>query len=249
MLLHAGVGDRRLWEGQAPLAERFRVVRPDLRGFGDSPLPGGPFSFVDDVRALLDRLEIERAALVGNSFGGKIALDVALTEPKRTSALVLVAAALAGREGSSELARLDETEDELLDAGRIDEAVELSLRAWLDGPRRDAVPVPPGVRERLAGMQRRAYEVAVAAYEREPAPGPVRWASPPAAGRLGEVAVPTLVVVGRHDFADFREIGDELEAGIPSARKVVLDTAHLPGVERPEELNRLLLDFLGEHAA
>jgi 3-oxoadipate enol-lactonase len=248
VLLHAGVGDRRLWDAQAPaLAGRYTVVRPDLRGFGDSPLPGGPFSHVEDVRALLDELGIERAALVGNSFGGRVAFDLALTQPERTGALVLVAAAVdVGGEESPGLARYGAEEDALLDAGRIDEAVELNVRTWLDGPARESAPVAAEARERLAAMQRRAFEVQLAAESEDPPPGPVRWASPPAAGRLGEIAVPTLVVTCRHDFPDFAAIGDALEAGVAGARRAELDTAHLPSLEAPAELARLLLGFLAE---
>jgi 3-oxoadipate enol-lactonase len=83
-------------------AERYRVVRPDLRGFGKTPLPGGPFSNVADVRALLDRLGVEQAAVVGNSFGGRVALDLALEHPERVAALVPVASGVTGREPSAE---------------------------------------------------------------------------------------------------------------------------------------------------
>lgn len=220
------------------------MVRYDLRGHGDSPIPGGPFSHVDDLRALLDHLGIERAALVGNSLGGRIAIDFALEHPERTAALVLVAAALGGYEGSAELDALDEAEDALLEAGRVDEAVELNVRTWLGGEGRAGVALPPGARELVAAGQRRAFEVQLAAYEETPPPGPVRWAEPSAATRLGEIAPPTLVVTGRYDLADFRAIADRLAAGIPGARKVELDTAHLPGLERPDELSRLVLDFL-----
>jgi pimeloyl-ACP methyl ester carboxylesterase len=157
---------------------------------------------------------------------------------------VLVASALGGHERSAELDAFDEAEDALLEAGKLDEAVELNVRTWLDGPQREAAPVPPAVRELVAAGQRQAFETMLAAYEGSPPPGPVRWAEPPAATRLAEVAAPTLVVAGVHDVADFRAIADRLGDEIPGARKVVLDTAHLPGLERPEELNRLLLDFL-----
>ena len=199
---------------------------------------------MDDLAALLDHLGIERAAVIGNSFGGKVALEFALEHPDRTRALVLVAAALGGHEPSAELEAFDEAEETLLDAGKLDEAVELNLRTWLDGPGREAAPVPPEARELVADGQRRAFETMLAAYEGSPPPGPVRWADPPAAARLAEVTAPTLVVAGAHDVADFRAIADRLAAGIPGARLAVLDTAHLPGLERPEELNRLLLDFL-----
>lgn len=245
MLLHAAVGDRRLWDGQFHmLAERHLVVRYDLRGYGESPLPGGPFSYVDDLAALLDHLGIERTALIGNSFGGRVALDFALEHRERTRALVLVASALGGHQPSAELEAFDEAEDALLDAGKLDEAVELNLRTWLDGPGRDAAPVSSEVRELVSAGQRRAFETMVAAYEGSPPPGPVRWADPPAATRLDEVSVPTLVVAGAHDVQDFGAVADRLADEIPGARKVTLDTAHLPGLERPDELNRLVLDFL-----
>ena len=100
-----------------------------------SPLPGGPFSYVEDVRALVDHLGLGPVALVGNSFGGRIAIDVTLTHPELVRALVLVAPGLGGFEGSPELDAFDEEEDALLDAGRIEEAVELNL-AHVAGRRR-----------------------------------------------------------------------------------------------------------------
>jgi 3-oxoadipate enol-lactonase len=245
VLLHSGVGDRRLWDGQLDaLAERHLVVRPDLRGFGESPLPGGPFSYVEDVRALLDHLGLEGAAVVGNSHGGRVALDLALAHPERVRALVLAAANVTGFEGSPELDAFDEQEDALLDAGRIDEAVELNLRTWLDGSGRSAAPVFPGVRERVAEMQRKALQTVVAAYERTPPPGPVSWAEPPAATRLRELDVPTLIVVCEHDQPDFRRLSERLASGIPGAERAAMSTAHLPAVEQPEEFNQLVLDFL-----
>jgi len=249
VLLHAGVGDRRLWDGQLDaFAERHLVVRLDLRGFGDSPLPGGPFSHVEDVRALLDHLEVPRMALVGNSLGGRVALDFALAHPQRTAALVLVASALGGHEGSAELNAFDEEEDALLEADKLDEAVELNLRTWLDGPEREAAPVPAELRRSVAEMQRRAFETLLRACESSPPPGPVAWVEPPAAGRLPGVAAPTLVIGGAHDLADFRAIAARLAAEIPGAESTVMDTAHLPALERPEEFNRAVLDFLAADA-
>lgn len=246
MLLHAGVGDRRLWDGQVEDFARGRlVVRPDLRGFGETPLPGRPFSHVEDVRALLDHLGIERTDLVGNSFGGRVALDLALAHPDRIGALVLVASALTGWEFSEEMEAFDAEEDALLDGGKLDEAVELNVRTWLDGRGRGPAPVPAATRERLAEMQRLAFETIVSAYERSPEPGPTDWPEPEASTRLHDARARTLVVIGAHDLPDFRAIGERLAAEIPGAELAVLDTAHLPALERPVEFNRLVLDFLG----
>jgi pimeloyl-ACP methyl ester carboxylesterase len=244
VLVHAGVGDRRLWDAQAEVfAERYLVLRPDLRGFGESPLPGGPFSWVDDLRALLDHLGIDRAALVGNSMGGKVALDFTLAHQERVAALVLVGSALSGHVRWPESEARDEEEEALLDAGRMDEAVELNLRTWLDGEGREAADVTGDERARVAEMQRLALEIAVPAFEASPPPEPVGWVDPPAATRLGEVGVPTLVVVGSHEIEEFRSISDRLAAEIPGARKAVLPAAHLVAFERPDEFNRLVLDF------
>jgi 3-oxoadipate enol-lactonase len=228
---------------------RHRVVRLDLRGFGESAIPGMPFSHVEDVRALLDHLGIERAALVGNSFGGQVSLDFALVHPERTTALVLVDSALSGWEGSAFLDEFDEEEEALLDAGRLDAAVELNLRTWLDGPEREAAPVTPELRARVAEMQRSSFETLVRAYESSPEPGPVVWAEPAAATRLADVSVPTLVVVGTLDQPDFRAISARLAAEIPGAESAELQTAHLPALERPDEFNRVVLDFLGRATA
>lgn len=238
--MHAAVGDRRLWDGQVgAFSERYRVVRYDLRGYGESPLPGGPFSYVTDLSSIFEHFGFERAALVGNSLGGKVALEFALTHPERVSALVLVAPGLGGHEDSPEAEAFDQEEDALLEAGRIDDAVELNLRTWLG-------QVDAATRERVGAMQHRALELLLDAMGREPEPGPVEWLdNPPAAERLGSLRVATLVIVGSEDTSDMRAIADRLATEIPGARKGVLEgVKHLPGIERPEEFNRLVLDFL-----
>src|SRR5947209_8694969 len=82
ILLHAGIADSRMWDEQMPvLAERYRVVRYDLRGFGRSKMVAGAFSHRADLAALLDALGIASAALVGCSFGGRVATEFALEFP------------------------------------------------------------------------------------------------------------------------------------------------------------------------
>src|SRR4029453_13758287 len=76
VLLHAGVADRRMWAAIVPvLAERYRVLAPDLPGYGDAPLSPGPFSNASEVLAFLDDQDIAHASLVGASFGGRVALE------------------------------------------------------------------------------------------------------------------------------------------------------------------------------
>ena len=91
LLMHAGISDRRMWDGQwAALAERFHAIRFDARGFGASADPSRPYTLHGDALDVLDALEVERAAVVGASMGGGAALDMALAVPHRVSALVTV---------------------------------------------------------------------------------------------------------------------------------------------------------------
>jgi pimeloyl-ACP methyl ester carboxylesterase len=94
VLLHGSLGDSRLWDERFDsVAERFRTIRYDHRFFGRSEAPDAPYSLVDDARGVLDALAIDRAALVGLSLRGRIAIDATLLYPERVWALVPVRAA------------------------------------------------------------------------------------------------------------------------------------------------------------
>lgn len=241
VLVHAGISDSRMWDAQVDaFARRHRTIRYDLRGFGGSPMVPGPFSHHADLRALLDALEIDRAAFVGCSMGGGAVIDFALENPERTEALVLVGAAVGGfefDEGPPE--RWDElvAADRAGDLGRVS---ELEVRMWVDGPRRGPDAVDPAVRDlvremNLIALQNEALQLG---EELEP--------ETPAASRLSGIQAPTLVLVGDEDRSRTLAAADLLEEELPNVRKVVMaGTAHLPNMERPAEFNRLVLDFLG----
>ena len=219
----------------------YRVVRCDMRGFGDSELLPGPFSNLDDLEALLGELELDRIALVGASYGGRIALELTLTHPERVWALVLVGSGLRDIDWSEDVTRGFEEEEAVIERGDLEAAVELNLRMWVDGPTRTAADVDPEVRVRVAEMQRRAIEVQLAVADA----GPGEEFDPPASTRLGEVACPTLVLVGELDQPDILRVADQIADGIPDARKATIpQTAHVPNMERPDEFNELVLGFL-----
>jgi 3-oxoadipate enol-lactonase len=246
VLVHSAIADSSLWEDQVQaLAPRFRVVRYDVAGFGRSPLAPGPLSHVRDLRALLAHVGVERTAVVGNSMGGRIALEYALSYPRLVDALVLIALGLADHDWSEEMQRADEEEADLVEAGDFQGAAESLLRVWVDGPSRTPDAVDPALRERARRMIVRSYELyAEAAKAGEPK---AEWLDPPAHARLNELAVPTLVVVGDQDVSDTFESADRLAREIPGARKAIVPAAaHLLPLERPDELNDLLLDFLVE---
>jgi pimeloyl-ACP methyl ester carboxylesterase len=246
VLIHLGVGDSTMWdENVEELSRTRRVIRYDLPGYGRSQLPPGPMSHVRDLAALLDGLGVERASVVGVSVGGRIALEFTLTHPGRVDALVLVGPGLPDWDWSAAMEQVDEQEEALCDAGDVEGAAELAVRVWFDGPQRTPQQVDPALRERALEMNRRAYAIQIPAYADPHQPGPLERLDPPASARLGEVAVPTLVVVPELDQPDILGICDLLADGIPGARKVVMEgVAHFAPMERPAEFNRLLLDHL-----
>lgn len=222
VLLHSALGDSRLWQRQvAALGDRFDVVTPDLPGFGTTPMPKEPFSFVDAVTRHLP------GALVGNSMGGMIALRTALAHPELVERLVLVDAGLPDWQWTEEIRGYWAREAELVDAHDLDGAAQLNLDFWLR----------PAHHDEVRPQMRRALELQTAHEEPD-----VAWPELPP---LTELTVPTLVVVGSEDKPDFVAIAQHLAEQIPGAELAVVEGAgHLVGVEAPEALNQLLLDFL-----
>lgn len=239
VLVHAGIADRRMWDAQVEaLAPRYRVIRYDARGFGNSVQPPDSFSRAGDLAGLLDQLGVERAALVAASMGGATALDFALEHPAMVEGLVLAAPSIGGRTPPAFLQAYWDEEDAAIARGDLDVAAEVNLRLWVDGPRRAPEQVDPAVRALVGAMQRRAFEVA-----REDA-GETRL-EPPAFTRLSAIRAPLLVLVGDLDLPDKLAVADELEAAIPGARQQIIPGgAHMVNMEQPEAFNAVLLAFL-----
>lgn len=242
-LVHEGICDSRMWDDQwEGWSESYRLLRLDLRGFGRSPLGSKPYSHACDVIDALERHEIDRAAMVGVSLGGRVALEVAVARPDLVRALVLVAPGMPGHEWSAELRQQWAAEEAAFDVGDLDAAVEVSLRTWVDGPRRQPDDVDPEVRRRVGEMQRDAYEL-----QRE-------WVDeellvPDLPQRLGEVNAPAIVLVGDDDQPDMQAIAERLGRELPGARLATIPaTAHVPSMERPREFDELVLPFLEEAA-
>ena len=242
VLLHEGICDSRMWDPQWETFTRsHRVLRFDFRGYGRSPLEPGRFANARDVIELLESHGFERAALVGVSLGGRVALEVALAAPERVAALVLVGSGLPGHDWSDEMKTNWQEEESALLAGDLDGAVEVSLRTWVDGPRRTPEDVDPEVRSRVAEMQRRAFELQVPLEDEAEEELLVE----DLAQRLGEIRAPTLVLIGEEDVPDIHAIADRLAREIPGAKTgTIANAAHAPSMERPEEFARLVLAFL-----
>ena len=192
-----------------------------------------PFSFEDDVMAVLDELGLERAALVGLSLGGRIAIDVALAHPGRLWALAAVASGLSGHDGAAYTAEQGVRYEEAEAAGDLQAMMEVDFEAW----------APLGADDRVRALWRETPDAN--ALPPGIASRPTRE---PAKPRLDRLAVPTLAVTVAHDPAGFREVGPLIASAAPSARHVELDSDHYVTLREPEELSRLLVAFLSEAA-
>jgi 3-oxoadipate enol-lactonase len=234
LLLHGGLGDSGLWEPVVPfLAERFRVLRTDLRFFGRSVGPAAPWSWHEDVVGVLDELGIERVALVGLSLGGLVAFDVALHAPERLWALACVAPDLRGHDGAPYSPEQEERYDAAEAAGDVEAMQAVDFEVW----------APLGADERMRSL----WHATPDANPLPPGVAPVR-PERVAKEQLGELAVPALVVTVAHDPPGFREIGPLVAAEAPDARHVELDSDHYVTLRQPEAVARVLLDFLSESA-
>ena len=225
-----------MWsENLEPLAAAgYRVIALDLPGFGEAPPPTSEDAPWSDVLETMDGLGVERAALVGNSFGGAVALRVAAVAPRRVTALALISAPPPDlEEPSPELEAAWEAETSALERGDIEAAVRAVAEAWtLPG-------APPELRERVADMQRRALVAQANAPEVPEAPDPLDQIG------LTAIAVPALVAAGERDMPDFREGARRMAGRLPGARHVEIPGAgHLAPLETPEAFQELLLGFL-----
>ena len=239
VFLHAGVTDRRSWEGVVPrLTQSLSPVTYDRRGFGQTLVSPTPFSHVDDLLAVLDAVTDAPAWLVGSSMGGGLALDAALTAPDLVAGLVLIAPAVSGDtefDLDPDTARLDQLLDEAIEQGSLAEVNRLETWLWLDGPGQ-----PEGrVRDPIRTLAIQMNEIILGndAAEDAGASGLDAW------GRINDVRVPVTVACGEFDVPFLKSRSRELAESLPFGRFVELrGVAHLPHMENPDEVATLVLE-------
>ncbi len=236
MLVHAGIGDRRMWRAHLPwLAEAgWLAIAPDLPGFGAHAPAADPPAPWDFLRDVLDELAVDRAVIVGNSFGGAVALRLAVTSPDRVRGLAMISSPAPGMEPSPQLEQAWTAESEAMERGDIDGAVDAVVAAWL------APDAPAELRELVAAMQRRAFELDPEGTMPQP-PDPVEEHPE----RVREIAVPALVAAGESDMPDFTWSAQALADALPRAsHHTILGAGHLAPLEAPEAFRALLTGFL-----
>ncbi len=233
VFIHGLGGDHGMWLYQVPaFCSRFAAITVDLRGHGQSTRPTTDFGIEDmaaDVVRLLRALGVERAHLVGLSLGGMVAQQFALDYPLATASLVLADTLCGAPAGFESVMRdalrfIEENSMAAVAAARItnafSDAVDPSMRGYLI--------------DRVAQNDKAAYVRA--------ARGGFSFS---VGDRLAEITAPTLVVIGDEDRVTPPVLSEDIAARIPGARLVrIAGAGHISNIERPEEFNRVVLEFL-----
>lgn len=243
LLIHGHTLDLRIWEPLiGPLHEAgLRTVRLDLRGHGGSSLPSRGYHWSDhaaDAAAVLDSAGVDRAAVVGYSIGGGIALDMALTMPERVSRLALLSPVLPDRPYEGEFfASLREVARVI----RGDGVRAAMVGPWIESPLWRGSVERPGMRDRLIAIVRDFPGADYLAVERDRVER--GWTVP---DRLSEIHAPALVLVGELELPGFRAWSAEIAERIGGARLEILGgVGHLHLLEDPDRVAALLVDHLG----
>ena len=235
VFLHGAFMDRGSWDREFPIFARdFRAVRYDIRPFGESTRPEKPYSVPDDLLRLLDHLKIDRAHLIGHSFGGALAIDFALLHPDRVASLVVVSASPSG---------FVLPEDERKAAGAVFAAVKSGddaiVKAWVDHPIWSVSRTRPDVLTTLEAITRRnlaPFRMTFAPYV------PV---TPPAVDRLADIKAPTLVLVGDRDTPGNRQGAELVAAKVPGAAlRVIAGADHGLPIGWSDELTAASVGFI-----
>ncbi len=236
LLLHAGVADSRMWQPQFEgLCSHYKLIAPDLRGFGQSPLPKGAFSYQDDLINILAHFDISQWWIIGNSFGSYLAANFALKYPEKVKGLILLAPTVGGFETDEAIDDFQQGERQLLAAGDIEGATELNLKTWFDGPKRDASQLDPVLRQQLGEMQLDAFKQA------EPEGVRILDDEIDEIDAYARIDCPVILIAGDQDQPAVLRHAADLNQILPKSQLEVLEGAgHLPSIEKPLIVNRMI---------
>ncbi len=233
---HGFAMDRRVWDLQfGVFAKQFRVVRYDLRGFGKSDLPTESYSTVDDLHVLMDRLDIEKACIIGSSLSGSLAIEFALTWPGRVTGLVLAGSNLRGYPHSDAYVKEYLSYREIARRDGVVAAQTVMLNNLL----LQSIARKPELFTSIEAMIRDYSGFHLLSRD------PHRVFYPRAIERLGEIACPVQIIIGQNDIPDLQGVADQLIREIKHARNTMIpDVGHIVNMEAPEYFNSIVLDFL-----
>jgi pimeloyl-ACP methyl ester carboxylesterase len=237
--LHAGVADSRSWSAMFDLLQGVpTLVAYDRRGYGASPLPDAGYDSLDDLVSVLDQITAEPVWLLGNSLGGQLALDLAVTHPERVAGLILLAPGVSGApetEFDEITALLFDAAVHAFEAGDLAGAAAIEAQIWLDGPAAAQGRVAGAARSLALAMNTAALASDAERERLERDPGIPAW------DRLERLTMPVTIACGLLDVPAVIDEGRSIADRIPGARFTELENvAHLPSLEAPERVAELV---------
>ena len=236
VLIHDGAVNSVVWDDVWPaFCQHFHTVRYDRRGYGRSPATTEWYAETEDLAALLRHIGVTHATLVGSSHGGEISINFALDFPELVRRLVLVGAVVGGFPYSAHFQSRIWNNFGLMRKGDIPGG----LRVWSN----DKYLIAPGndaARKKLLDL--------LLANPQDLTHADQILTPKPALTRLGEIKVPTLILLGEVDHPDVHVHAGAIEAGIPCARRTIIPgTGHIMYLEKPEEFAQTVIDFVRAH--
>jgi len=233
VLVHDGVLHSAAWDDVWPdFCKHFHTIRYDRRGYGRSPVATHGYYAADDLAAVLGHLKLKRVAIVGSSHGGEISINFTLDHPEIVEQLVLVGAVVNGMPYTKHFLERGDALGKPLEKGDIKGAIAAAAKdKYLLAPGSDAA------KKRMADI--------LSANPQDLTHPELELPVKPALPRLGEIHIPTLLLVGDADIPDVHAHAGAIEAGVPRARRVVIsDVGHLMYLEKPTLFSRIVIEFL-----
>jgi pimeloyl-ACP methyl ester carboxylesterase len=232
VLLHDGMVNREIWDGQFPLlAKTYRVVRYDRRGYGKSSDPETRYSHIEDLNRLFIQLNIDKAIIFGMSSGGRLAIDFTLTYPEKVNGLVLVGAVVSGFGYTSHM----HTRGGHFDPRKITDPIKIHEYYIMDDP----YEIYSGNSDAKEKVMKLLPNLARANRV------PTQPATKVALRSLSEIKVPALILAGEYDIPDVHAHAGAINAGISNSRREIIpQSGHLIPIEQPGLFNEAIMKFL-----
>lgn len=244
VMMHAGIADCRMWDGEfQAFARSHRVLRFDMRGYGRSLPADGEFNLQHDLETLLATLDIPPPfILMGCSMGGGLAIDFALMHPEQVAKMILVGSDPAGLELEADWPdELISQSEAAFEAGDVEHVAELDMRIWFDGLGRSRQDVNAEARHKAFAMAKLVTEHELKGIGTHVRKEQARTA----AERLHELSMPALIVIGENDLPYLKLAADYATEKLPAATKLLIPNAgHLPNLEHSGFFQSAVLDFL-----
>jgi len=238
VLIHGGLMDSRMWDGQMEyFSQHFQVIRYDIRGYGRSEGSQERFSHIEDLLVLFEFLKIDKAHILGLSMGGMIAIDFVLEYPDKSTSLIPVASALNGylyKDAENLIQKYTDIIKTAKEKG-LEAAAELVLEMPYFAP----ITRDQSMTVKLMEMIKHNFNNWSLPQDN------AIWPQPLSIQRIASIKIPTLVLAGDSDVSDILGVADVLANKIPGAKKVLIPGAgHHLNLENPVAFNQIVVEFL-----